>query len=303
MTDVYTVKHRRIPWVPAEGPRPLPLGRNLHHDSRSLAYLYRAGTVPVVDRLWPRRIGILDQLQVGSCTGNAEVGALGTDPLFDTLAPAGKQLNGEATALALYSAAETIDGDGPYPPQDNGSSGLSVCQAAKNEGLISGYTHCLTAADVLQALMAGPVLLGIDWYSSFDHPAAAAGVVSIAPGATIRGGHEIVARGVDVTAQMIVMDNSWGTSWGDGGRFQFSFATLERLLADGGDCTVPVPLSQPAPVPAPFPPSPAPVPPAADAADLALVQALDPWAAEHHVGQNAHAATSYQAWREEKGLF
>jgi hypothetical protein len=62
---------------------------------------------------------------------------------------------------------------------------------------------------------------------------------------------------VDASAQVIGLDNSWGTSWGVDGSFRMSYATLERLLAENGDCTAPEPLKAPAP-PAPVPPTPAP---------------------------------------------
>jgi hypothetical protein len=104
--------------------------------------------------------------------------------------------------------------------------------------------------------MDGPVILGISWYSSFDTPAAD-GTVSIAADAYVRGGHEVLARIVDASAQVIGLDNSWGTSWGVDGSFRMSYATLERLLAENGDCTAPEPLKAPAP-PAPVPPTPAP---------------------------------------------
>lgn len=225
------------------------LGRHVEHDSRSLAYRHQHSGAAPVTVLHARRIGILDQGDVGSCTGNAQTGALGTDPLFATV-PAGTKLD-EAEALRLYSAAETIDGDGPYPPNDNGSSGLSVCKAAKKAGLISGYTHILSLADLLDALRTTPVIAGVNWYDSFDEPPSS-GVVAISPGAQVRGGHEFLVRGCDVTQKLLYADNSWGTSWGKDGSFALSWDTMTRLLAEDGDGTVSIPLAQPAPVPVPL---------------------------------------------------
>ena len=189
-------------------------------------------------------------------------GALGTSPLFDAL-PVVIALD-ENEALKLYSEAEVIDGDGPYPPNDNGSTGPSVAKAAEDDGMVSGFTHYTDLDSTLQALMDGPVILGINWYSSFDTPAAD-GTVSIAADAYVRGGHEVLARSVDTAAQMIGLDNSWGTSFGVAGSFRMSYATLEQLLSENGDCTAPEPLKAPAPTPpppAPVPPAPSPQPPA-----------------------------------------
>lgn len=235
------------------------LGRHVDTRLRQLARPYAGRRKPVVSVAWERNIPILDQGGVGACTGNAMAGALGTGPLFAAL-PAGTVLD-ENEALKLYSEAEVIDGDGPYPPNDNGSTGPSVAKAAEDDGLVSGFTHYADLGSVLQALMDGPVILGVNWYSSFDAPAAD-GTVSFSPDAYVRGGHEVLARSVDTAARMIGLDNSWGDSYGVNGSFKMSYGTLTRLLAENGDCTAPQPAKAPAvPVPAPGPtPAPQPAP-------------------------------------------
>jgi hypothetical protein len=275
------------------------LGRIVRHDSRSLAYPWQRSGVTLTTQLWARNVPILDQGNVGSCTGNAEAGALGTDPLYATL-PAGHPALDEAEALRLYSAAETIDGDGPYPPNDNGSSGLSVCQAAKNAGLISGYVHCLSLSDVLDALETGPVIIGANWYSSMDSPDSS-GLVTISSGAWVRGGHEYLCRGKDVAGKMVHLDNSWGTSWGLAGSFSYSWDTLTRLLAEQGDATVSVPVTAPAPVPVPVPVPPGPGPDA-NVDDRTLAAATSTWAGKHHLGSDVRVAAAIRAWLAAKGL-
>jgi hypothetical protein len=244
----YTITHRHIPEVPVEGKS---LGRHVRHDSRSLNYLAPAdGTV--ASARWERMIPVLDQGQVGSCTGNAATGVLGTEPDYASLAArikAGLHLD-EHEALTLYSAAETIDGDGPYPPNDNGSSGLSVAQAALNAGLISGYTHITSTAAAQTAIQSGPFIVGTDWYTSFDTPDAN-GHVEIARDATVRGGHEYECVGYDADTDLWELVNSWGTSYGVDGHFFYSTATFASLLAKQGDATVLHPLSAPAPTPTP----------------------------------------------------
>ena len=250
----YTTYHRPIEEHAVPGMR---LGRHVRHDSRSLLYPWQESGTPLKDVLLTRHIGILDQGDVGSCTGNAETGALGTDPLFGSLSPGMQARLNEALALALYSAAEDIDGDGPYPPNDNGSTGLSVCKAAKNAGWISGYVHCLSLNSVLDAISSGhAVIIGSNWYDSMDTPDGS-GLVSISPGAQVRGGHEYLARGIDTANRLVRLDNSWGTGWGDQGSFAYSWDTLQRLLSEQGDGTVSVPVTQPPPQPAPPKPDPA----------------------------------------------
>ncbi len=256
------------------------LGRHVHHDSRSLAYPWAGlpgarlgGPGSWATVLHARRIPILDQGQAGSCTGNGEVGCLGTDPLFDARKQ-GVTLD-EAEALAVYSAAEVIDGDGPYPPQDNGSSGLSAAQTF-------------------------PVSIGINWYGSFDSPPSSA-LLSISPGASVRGGHEVMLRGIDVDSQTVFGDNSWGPGWGLGGSFQMGWVTLDRLLHEDGDGTVSLPLSLPPPVPVP-PPPPPPLVPSPDVPDRELWASGSAWAARRHAGGNAAAAAALRLWASRKGL-
>jgi hypothetical protein len=297
--DTWTVDRQRIEQHHLPG---MYLGRNYHWDSRNLAYPWQRTARTLTSQLWTRHIPILDQGNVGSCTGNEETGALGCDPCFGAL-PASPPILDENLALKLYSAAETIDGDGPFPPNDNGSSGPSAAKAAMNLGLISGYLHCLSLADVLDALEDHPVGIGSNWYDSMDAPDSS-GLVAISPSAAIRGGHEYLCRGKDTGRQLVFLDNSWGTGWGRAGSFTYSYATLDRLLSEQGDGTVSLPLTAipPAPVPVPVP-VPAPIPvPGPDDADLALYRSTLAWSGERHIGQNEATAKDLKAWYAAKGL-
>jgi len=121
---------RDIPWYPAAGRtgRDLPLGRHVRHDSRSLAYPYRrASGAPLVSVLHARTPPSGPGAH-GSCTGQAEAGALAADPLFRDAGPGGEAPPDEPMALALYSAAERIDGGAGLPSEDDGSS---ACRPAR----------------------------------------------------------------------------------------------------------------------------------------------------------------------------
>lgn len=295
MTDAWTITRVRIPEYPAaHGTGAGRLGRHRLVDSRAAAYPYRAPPgLLLAPQLWTRRIPILDQGNVGSCTGEEQTGVLGTDPFWATLTAATQATLNQAGAYALYSQAETLDGDGPYPPNDNGSTGPSVAKAAMIDGLVSGYTHAATVDDMAAALQDGPVGIGINWYDSFDRPDSGGGV-AISPGAQVRGGHEVEVRGVDPGALVFRADNSWGPDWGALGSFHFTFDTMARLLAEGGDCTVCVPLTAPAPVPVPVPSA---------GADAVLWAAAGPWAAQSRTRPDlAELKAALVAWAAAKGL-
>jgi hypothetical protein len=305
MSDIneYTVYRRQIPSWPLDPTGTQALGRHVNHDSRNLWYRHQRTAPVYVTRLHTRNIPILDQGNVGSCTGNGEVGVLGSSPNYEALTQAQQKSLNEALALKVYSGAEDIDGDGPYPPNDNGSSGPSAAKAAMKLGLISGYTHCLSLTDVIDAMQTYAVSIGINWYDSFDSPAGSDALLVISPNAAVRGGHEPMLRGVDMENKVFLGDNSWGASWGDKGSFTVSFATLTRLLAEDGDATVSVPLTQPAPVPVPPAPVPTPPTPVPGAGDDALLWARTAvWSGQRHVSGNAKAAAAVRAWAHTKGF-
>jgi len=295
-----TVTYRRIP---STDPR---LGRHVRHDSRSREYAFPTAGLSLMSTKHTRRIPVLDQGQVGSCTGNAGVGCLGTDPYYDTLANVIRVYTfGEEGARRLYSDAETIDGDGPYPPNDNGSTGLSVAKALVSAGEISGYQHTFTLDDALLALTKTPYITGTTWLKSMFNPGPD-GVVTVDWNSGIAGAHEYVADEIDVEDELVWYTQSWGPNWGvtrdsRPGRFAIRFTDVGKLLADQGDVTIFTPLTQPAPIPTPVPPSPTPTPTDPDAA---LAAVAHPWVREHHstVGGNRHMQDALKTWLTAKGL-
>jgi hypothetical protein len=251
---------------------PRGLGRLVEHDERSRRYAFDATNVTLVSIQHQRHIPVLNQGDLGSCTGNAMTGLLGTEPFFATL-PAGTLSDSDASgdekvAIELYSEATSLDGyAGTYPPTDTGSSGIGVAKAAKAKGWISGYQHTFDLNAALAALTTTPVIIGISWYEGFDTPKSD-GELAIA--GSVRGGHEIVLDQIDVEHKRVWLTNSWGTSFGIQGRAYFTWDTFSTLLSRQGDVTVPVPLTAPAPQPTPVP--------TPDAADTAMWSAAQTWA-------------------------
>lgn len=261
-----------------------PLGRNVRHDPRSLAYRIQP-TGPIASATWTRHIPILDQGQIGSCTGNAGTGLLGTDGLWQTLTTAGQATLDENYAVQLYSDATKIDNaPGTYPPTDTGSDGLSIAQVLKARGLIAGYTHITSLAAAHTAIQTGPFMTGVNWYENFFTPDAS-NVITI--GGNIAGGHEFEIVAYDAVKGLWKFANSWNTSWGDNGYAYMTDATYARLLAEQGDATVLVPSNQPAPTPTPTP---------LTAFQIAALT-LDPWADKRHCGSNAAAAAAWKTYR------
>lgn len=222
----------RLHHIP-ELPGPGRLGRHVNHDERSRNFpAALSGQLRTVKH---RHYGpILDQGQLGSCTGNALTQALMCSPFHQ----AGRKLT-EETALALYSRASAIDPfPGEYPPTDTGSDGLSVCKAAVEAGLIVSYHHAFGLDQALRALVLSPVIIGISWRTGCDSPDAG-GLIQWT--GDVRGGHELCLNGLDVRRRVVRGINSWGPNWAKAGQFSMTFDHLSAALADGGDVTVPTP--------------------------------------------------------------
>lgn len=300
--DDYTV--RLVRSTPTD-PR---LGRHVRHDSRSL--LFRAPAADPASLSSVRHdsaIPILDQGQIGSCTGNAATAVLSYADLWGpATAPAVTSaasvaaawardvlsrtdaVADEAYAVGVYSEATALDPwAGTWEPDDTGSDGLSVAKVVQRRGLISGYQHATSLAAVLTALQKRAIITGTKWMGGMFDPLPSG---ELLPTGANQGGHEYVLDEVDVERRRIWMRNSWSESWGIGGRAWFSYAAYEELLLDDGDATVFLPNSSPAPTPTPAPPAPL-------SAFESFVALADPWAAARHSRCNRRMAEAYKAWR------
>lgn len=266
-----------------EDPR---LGRHVQHDPRSLRYAH--GVLPKtairsVD--WARRVPIFDQGDLGSCTGNAAAGLVGTDSqaragLTSVTIDSDVLPVDEDFAVHVYELATSLDEfDGQYPPTDTGSSGIGAAKALVSLGLAARYTHAFSLTVLQSALQSGPVMAGTVWLNSmFDTDRD--GYVIVDRNSGEAGGHEYVISAYDATRQAYRLDNSWGTSWGVRGSAWYRQSDLQWLLSQDGDVTVPAWATAPAP---PSPPAPTP------AADPRLVEALalmQAWAHDNNITAN-----------------
>lgn len=208
------------------------LGRLLHHDPRSRQF----GVAPLLEKrkrpastTWWRR-GVTDQGNTSSCVGHAVAGLVGTSPHRQHVS---RDALGGLDPYVLYRWAQDLD---PWPagePDYYGTSTLAGLAAAKRAGLIDEYRWCFGLDDVLATLSHyGPVVVGVNWYEGFDRPGED-GRLRIA--GEVRGGHAVQLLGVNPDDKTVRGVNSWGPGWADRGRFEWEWATLERLLGEEGE--------------------------------------------------------------------
>lgn len=276
----------RREFLPERPDNPYRLGRHVRHDPRSLRYKVQPTGIAQT-AIWERKIPVLDQGDLGSCTGNATIGVLGTEPFYSALSPVQRQALTEAEAIRLYSQATQLDPfDGTYPPTDTGSDGLDVAKAAVKFGYLSGYKHITSVAAAQTAIVAGPFIVGSDWFDGMFDPDAS-GEVQIS--GAVAGGHEYECFGYQAGADRWHFWNSWGTSWGTRGAFWMSGGTFAELLARDGDATTFIPVTQPAPIPTPDPVS------ASVAFTPEQFAAITAWSDAPHMWRKATAAA--KAWK------
>lgn len=211
------------------------LDRLPEFDKRSEEYPITA-LLPKVAAKKPRSYtwdckAVLDQGNEGACVGFSMSAEL-------LAKPAVVQGITNESARAVYKKAQTLD---QWPGESY--QGTSVLAGAKAVQEIypkawDSYRWAFGLEDVIQTLgYFGPVVLGINWYSSMFTPDKN-GLIKVY--GSLAGGHAILARGIDVKKKLIRLHNSWGVHWGLAGNCFISFDDLDRLLHEHGDACVPV---------------------------------------------------------------
>lgn len=305
MTQVI-IERERLPFHPL-------LGRNVHHDSRSRAYAVAPTATALTAVRHSAAIGILDQGNLGSCTGHAGTYAIYRDPftVAGKVVKPFRYTGDETGAIALYSRATQLDDiPGAMPQQDTGSDGLSIAKALKEAGIVAGYRWAFTLEQALLQLMETPLITGLPWYNSMMD-VGSDGILTVDRKSGLAGGHEICVdeyRPATANSPAYVGGpNSWGETWGDNGRWYLTVADWGGLLAEQGDVTSFVPAGQPTPQPGdnddtteiPVVVDPLPV---ADAADQALWSDVKAWANGRHILSNKAATAAVKEWAGKKGL-
>jgi hypothetical protein len=238
-------------------PRIGGLGRTPHFDPRNLKYLIadvvsvtdderkasivaaRARTVPadaqraagvapgaVTSRYFYDAAWWGDQGDSPACTAFALTHAMADGPVTH------RGQNPIETPETVYAGIQAVDrAEGRY--YSEGATSLAMAQYAASRGWIGEYRWGYSLADFLAGIKTGPVLLGINWYEGMDLPDRKHAMIRAI--GRIRGGHEIVANGVDLDDGVVRLKQSWGREWGKRGHAYLPFEDLERLIAEDGD--------------------------------------------------------------------
>lgn len=218
-------------------------GRRFSPDARDRGYLLRRklrapGTPLPIRKTWRIAPTALDQGDTGTCVGHAWTN-------FLRCAPIQTAKNADQMRWDLYRAAVAIDewsgndNEASLPDGDSGlDDGTSIragAEAVVKTGRLKSYVWAFDLQSALEwVLTEGPVVLGINWYSSMSQPNAE-GIIRITPTADLSGGHGIVWRGADTKRGLALLPNSWGDDWGKSGEAFIPFNDLERLIHEDGE--------------------------------------------------------------------
>jgi len=215
-------------------------GRRPSKDERDKQYLMRrllpaaADVVLPTRKTWRIAGKNLDQ-EGGTCVGMGCTNLLRCAPIQTTA--------NENMAYQIYDKAILLD---EWTDNDNdadrqmGTSVRAGMMALMGMGRLKSYLWAFELQPAVEwVLTMGPVVLGVNWYSSFDRPDAE-GIVQIKPRAIVEGGHCFLWRGVDTKRALAHCVNSWSDSWGLSGDFYLPLRDVERLIHEEGEAATAV---------------------------------------------------------------
>jgi C1A family cysteine protease len=201
---------------------------------------------------------VFDQGDLGSCTGNAWVGALEYEEnlqgekfvslsrLFiyfnerlldgDTDQDAGAEIRDGIKAIVKYGACE--ESLWPYDVSKfTLKPSMEAYAEAKDHQALQYARVNQTERDIVHALASGhPVVFGIMVYDSLESDEVAANGIVPMPSENeqCQGGHAVLIVGYNYDTRMFKVRNSWGPDWGDKGYFYlpFDYVLSEELAED-----------------------------------------------------------------------
>lgn len=234
------------------------LGRLRQFDeaSRSFSYASAAPALRWATKVWPVPVA-LNQLSDGTCVGHGfehEAGALPVATLYS-----------HDHALVWFDWAALHD---QWPNTNSRADGTSVLCGAKYgvlAGYFSEYRWCFSRDEVKSAVAnEGPVVVGTDWLDRMFDPdfdgrlhvegAVAGGHCWLIFGLILAGDINPLT-GQPAPEDVYLMQNSWGPTWGIGGRAWLTVADFEILRLSRGEVCVPMGRKDPTRTP-PAPPKP-----------------------------------------------
>ncbi len=190
---------------------------------------WKKDVLPFTTKVWTPGLR-LNQGQRGACVSFANTGRNDAGPKIKKL--------GNDFANTLYDEGCAYEG---HPGQDTGLYTITGVKMMQRHGLVDkyydiGYWSNESTYEALNTIISwlhagrGPILIGAPWKSGMNTPNSKGIVKYTGP---FVGGHCFFCNGVQrLSAKdgLLCFVNSWGTSWGDDGKFYMRFDEARRMF-------------------------------------------------------------------------
>jgi C1A family cysteine protease len=187
-----------------------------HGSTRAIAYARAKQGLPYIDL---SRIFTYWNARVAEGTEATDAGATVEDVIVAAQQFGDCPYSDYPTDVALVTTAPSASAFTDAIPH----KALSATRVwgANDLGLAYHVKHCISILNL-------PVVFGFTVYESFESDeVASSGIVPIpGPNEQILGGHCVVVIGYDDATGYAECDNSWGTDWGQVGRFQLPYQII-----------------------------------------------------------------------------
>ncbi len=227
-----------------------------HRDILYSAVRKIPAQLPTIVDLRPMCSKVEDQGQLGSCTGNALVGALEFLEMKDNVpykelsrlfiyynerriehtvaSDSGAQIRDGIKTLAKQGVcSETC---WPYDISQFAAKPSTHCYKEASKHKITSYQRLQTVDEMRTCLADGyPFVFGFSVYESFESQEVAQTGVVLMPqlGEQQVGGHAVLGAGYDDSQKRFMVRNSWGEEWGMKGYFTIPYDYIaNRNLSD-----------------------------------------------------------------------
>lgn len=207
------------------------LGRHPHQDVRDGNHLMRSvlsteefnRAAILGHKVWDKGT-TLDQGEEGACVGFSWTHWYNSKPI----GYANQKPNDYA--FQWYYRCKEID---PWPGVDySGTAVRAGADVALERGMINRYLWAGSIAEIDAWLInRGPIVVGSNWYSSMDD-VTSDNFLLVNPASGIRGGHAYLILGKGKLGNYVIQ-NSWGSGYGDDGVVRMTPQSFATLVAYG----------------------------------------------------------------------
>lgn len=168
---------------------------------------------------------ILDQGMTSQCVAYTGVQWLQTQPIVNS--------ENIPDPRSLYHECQQIDEWEGEEPDVQGTSVRALMKIFRLKGYVDRYVWARSAEDVKKFVLSeAPMPFGTNWTDEMFFPDENGLII---PNGKVEGGHAYLCVGYSNITHQFEFVNSWGDTWGAGGKFYMRYKDVEKLLRQQGE--------------------------------------------------------------------